>query len=65
MIACIDDHRAVCGVEPICRQLPITPSIYRRHAARRAAPLTALPRIQRDARLHTEIRWAENDNFRV
>jgi len=29
MIAFIDDHREVHGVEPICKVLPITPSTYR------------------------------------
>ena len=29
MIAFIDEHRAVHGVEPICRVLPIAPSTYR------------------------------------
>ena len=28
MIAFIDDHRQVHGVEPICRQLAIAPSTY-------------------------------------
>ena len=35
MIAFIDDHRDVHGVEPICRVLPIAPSTYHSHAARR------------------------------
>jgi transposase InsO family protein len=65
MIAFIDDHREVYGVEPICRQLPIAPSTYRRHAARRAAPSTAPPRIQRDVRLRTEIRRVWDENFQV
>jgi len=65
MIAFIDDHRAVYGVEPICRQLPIAPSTYRLHAARRAAPSTAPPRIRRDARLRKEIQRVWNENFRV
>ena len=38
MIAFIDDHRQVYGVEPICRVLPIAPSTYRAHAARCADP---------------------------
>ncbi len=38
MIAFIDAHRAVHGVEPICRVLPIAPSTYHAHAARRADP---------------------------
>jgi len=65
MIAFIDDHREVYGVEPICRQLPIAPSTYRRHAARRAAPSTAPARIQRDAQLRTEIRRVWDENFQV
>ena len=28
MIAFIDEYRAVYGVEPICRVLPIAPSTY-------------------------------------
>jgi putative transposase len=31
MIAFIDEHRAVHGVEPICRVLPIAPSTYHAH----------------------------------
>ena len=38
MIDFIDDHRAIHGVEPICRVLPIAPSTYYAHAARRADP---------------------------
>ena len=41
MIAFIDEHRAVYGVEPICRVLPIAPSTYHAHAARRADPAQA------------------------
>ena len=33
MIAFIDDHRDVHGVEPICRLLPIAPSIARQGIA--------------------------------
>jgi hypothetical protein len=36
MIAVIDDHRGVHGVEPICKVLPIAPSTYRAHVAKRA-----------------------------
>ena len=35
MIAFIDDHREAHGVEPICRVLPIAPSTYHDHAAKR------------------------------
>ncbi len=36
MIAFIDDHREVHGVEPICKVLPIAPPTYHERAARRA-----------------------------
>jgi putative transposase len=36
MIAFIDDHRGAYGVEPICKVLPIAPSTYHAHAAKRA-----------------------------
>jgi putative transposase len=38
MIAFIDDHREVYGVEPICRVLPIAPSTYHAHVAQDHAP---------------------------
>ena len=44
MIAFIDDHRKVYGVEPICRVLPIAPSTYHDHAARRRNPATPAAR---------------------
>jgi hypothetical protein len=28
MVSFIDDHRDEYGVEPICKQLPIAPSVY-------------------------------------
>lgn len=34
----IDALRGVYGVEPICRVLPIAPSTYYTHAARKADP---------------------------
>jgi putative transposase len=36
IIAFIDDHREAHGVEPICKVLPIAPSTYHAHVARRA-----------------------------
>ncbi len=56
MIAFIDEHRAVYGVEPICRVLPIAPSTYYAHAARRADPEKLPRRAKRDAALQVEIR---------
>jgi putative transposase len=38
MIAFIDDHREAYGVEPICKVLPIAPSTYYDHMAKRADP---------------------------
>jgi len=38
MIAFIDDQRTVHGVAPICKVLPIAPSTYFDHQAKRADP---------------------------
>ena len=38
MIAFIDDHSETHGIEPICKVLPIAPSTYHAHVARRADP---------------------------
>ena len=65
MIAFIDEHRAVHGVEPICRVLPIAPSTYHAHAARRADPGKLPARARRDITLRTEIRRVYEENFRV
>ena len=35
MTGFIDEHREAYGVEPICKVLPITPSTYHKHVARR------------------------------
>jgi putative transposase len=56
MIAFIDDHRDVYGVEPICKVLPIAPSTYHAHAARRADPDRRPARAKRDRVLAAEIR---------
>src|SRR5271166_6594504 len=65
MKAFIDQHRDAYGVEPICRVLPIAPSTYREHAARKADPSRAPAREQRDAVLRAEIRRVWNANFKV
>ena len=65
MIAFIDDHREVHGIEPICRVLPIAPSTYHAHAARRADPGKLPARAQRDAALKVEIGRVYAENFRV
>jgi putative transposase len=65
MIAFIDEYRGVYGVEPICRVLPIAPSTYHAHVARRAAPERLSHRTQRDEVLKREIRRVFEENFRV
>ena len=65
MIAFIDDHRAAYGVEPICRVLPIAPSTYHAHAARRADPGRLPARARNDAALAVEIRRVFETNFQV
>jgi putative transposase len=65
MIAFIEAHRALHGVEPICRVLPIAPSTYRAHAARRADPGKLPARARRDVTLRAEIRRVYEKNFRV
>ncbi len=65
MIAFIDDHREVHGVEPICRVLPIAPSTYHVHAARQADPAKLPPRAKSDAVLMIEIRRVFEANFCV
>ena len=65
MIAFIDEHRALYGVEPICRVLPIAPSTYYAHAAWRADPGRLPARARRDAALEVEIRRVWEANLRV
>lgn len=62
MTAFIDDHRQAYGVEPICKVLPIAPSTYYLHAARRADPAKVPARVQRDEQLCADIQrvWDEN-----
>jgi putative transposase len=65
MVAFIDEHRAVYGVEPICAQLPIAPSRYYEHKARQADPSRLPPRAQKDIELAKEIRRVHEENFQV
>ncbi len=65
MMRFIDEHRGVYGVEPICRQLPIAPSTYHQHAARRADPAKRPARAQRDEVLRARIQQAWEANFNV
>jgi putative transposase len=65
MIAFIDEHRAIYGVEPICMVLPIAPPTYFAHAAWRADPGRLPARARRDAALEVEIRCVWEANLRV
>ena len=65
MIAFIDDHRDVYGVEPICKVLPIAPSTDHAHVARRADPEKLPRRAKRDEALKAQIRRVFEENFRV
>ena len=49
MIAFIEEHREVFGVEPICRVLRIAPATFHRHAAAARNPELASDRAKRDA----------------
>lgn len=65
MISFVDAYRDKHGVEPICKVLPIAPSTYHAHVARRAQPETAPPRVKRDRLLCIEIRRVFDENFSV
>jgi len=65
MIAFIDDHRGAYGVEPICKVLPIAPSTYHDHAAKRANPEKLSARAKRDTALKPAITRVFAENFGV
>ncbi len=65
MIAFIDDHRAEYGVEPICKVLPIAPSTYDEHAAKRTNPEKQSDRGKRDEVLQADIQRVFAANFEV
>jgi putative transposase len=65
MIAFIDDHREVHGVEPICRALPIAPSTYHARVAERADPAKTSARVRQDLMLMERIRRVHEANFGV
>src|SRR6476469_6520699 len=65
MIAFIDDHCGAHGVEPICKVLPIAPSTYHAHVAKRRDPAKLSARARQDARLKIEVQRVFDENFRV
>ena len=62
MVSFIDDHRDEYGVEPICEMLPIAPSTFYEHMARRSNPELRSARAKRDDELCPKIQriWKEN-----
>jgi hypothetical protein len=65
MIAFIDDHRGAHGVEPICKVLPIAPSTYHAHLAKRRDPTKRSARARQDVALKIEVRRIFDQNFSV
>jgi transposase InsO family protein len=63
MIAFIDTHRDVYGVEPITRLLPIASSTYHEHARRAREPQRGPARQMRDAELSRTILRVHTENF--
>lgn len=65
MIAFIDDHRGAHGVEPICKVLPVAPSTYHAHVAKRRDPAKLSAHARQDVRLKVEVRRVFDENFSV
>ncbi len=65
MTAFIDDHRDAHGVEPICKVLPIAPSTYFDHLAKRADPEKRSIRARRDTTLRPKINRVFEQNLKV
>ena len=65
MIGFIDEHRREYGVEPICRVLPIAPSTYYDHVAKRRDRSRMSGRARRDEELQVEVKRVFDSNFCV
>ena len=65
MVSFIEEHRNRYRVEPICRMLPIAPSMYFELKARQADPARVPARAQRDAVLRAQIQRVWDENFKV
>lgn len=65
MMAFIEAHRAELGVEQICRELPIAPSMFYDHLVKRADPDLLSDRAKWDAELRPEIERVFEANWRV
>jgi transposase InsO family protein len=65
MVSFIDENRDAYGVEPICSVLPIAPSTFHEHEARRRDPSLLPARAKRDAELKALIKRVWDENFQV
>lgn len=65
MVVFVDQHKAQCGVEPICRQIQIAPSSYYEHKARERDPDRLPDRLKRDRELERDIQRVWENNFKV
>jgi putative transposase len=65
MVSFIDEYRALYGVEPICRVLPIAPATYYAHKARARDSELRSARVKRDEELRVRIRRMHDENFGV
>ena len=65
MTSFVDENRADFGVEPICAELPIAPSVYYEHKRREREPDRRSARSRRDGELRTRIRRVWESNFGV
>jgi putative transposase len=65
MINFIEDHRGSHRVEPICKVLPIAPSTYHEHVAKRRDPSRLSARAKRDLSLKPEIMRVFTENLEV
>jgi len=65
MVSFIDAHRESYGVESICEQLPIAPSVYYEYKAREREPQRRSARARRDAELRGQITRVHAENLQV
>jgi len=65
MIAFIEGHKSMHGVEPICKVLPIAPSTYFDHRAKQADPAKLSKRVRRDAALRSTINRVFERNYKI
>lgn len=65
MVTFVEEHRDAYGVEPICTMLPIAPSTFYEHRARRLDPEKGPERAKRDRRLRLEVQRVFAENFGV